>query len=162
MLSLFCSTLSFNAPATALTASVRAHVSMRSGYDALAEFGKLPASIDEGVSGAIPMMVGGSGDRLPRGKTTGVPEPNRASWKSDFFEPSTVGVFGQSLGSAHAINDVVDPSATSLYAIGAGKAVPALEGAVGKVVPTGNPGAVKPLESDFVYVRGAMRGNGKA
>ena len=160
MLSLFSSGLAFNAPATALTTQSRAQVSMKGTYDALADFGKLPASIDEGVAGALPMMVGGSRDRLPRGKTTGVPEPVRTGWMSGFMNPSTVGVFGKSIAT-DGISAVKDPSAPT-FAINAAPSVPTLQGATGKVVPTGRFVGTKPLESDFVYARGAMRGNGKA
>ena len=96
-----------------------------------------------------------------KGKTVGVPEPIRKSWMSGFMNPSTVGVVGKSIGAEHGISEVKDPSSPT-FAIDAATSVPALQGATGKVVPTGGAGGTKPLESDFVYVRGAMRGNGKA
>jgi hypothetical protein len=49
-------------------------------------------------------------------------------------------------------------------ALTAADAVPVLQGATGKVVPTGRAGAaaVKPLESSFVYVRGQFTYNGRS
>ena len=150
MLAIACSVLGLNVGATALKVPTRTStLSMATPLESKFVYGRSSGPLSQnfaanmGDCAQIPVAADGSITYKPRiAKVTSNSEYSRF------------------------LNDapkVLVRNTPAPKALSAADAVPVLQGATGKVVPTGKAGnAVKPLESNFVYERGQFTYNGRS